>query len=128
MSTIYDSGMPLLQGLELVQKTTGIIVYRESLGFVLQHVADGEALKDALTQTGMFPPVLLQLLAAGEESGEIAKMLDWAAKICEQNLDQSIETFLELLQPFILILIGGIVGFLLIATLAPMLKVINGIT
>ena len=72
--------------------------------------------------------MMLQFIAAGEESGELVKMLNWSAWICEQNNETMLNVIMETIQPFVMLIIGIIIGFLIIATMSPMMGVIRQIS
>jgi type II secretory pathway component PulF len=127
LATIYDSGMLLLPGLELTKRTVGIVTIQEAMESVRLQVIEGETLFDAFTKTRLFPPVLLQFLNAGEQTGDMGRMLNWAAWLCEQEVEHTLNIFLEALQPIIILIVGIMVGFVIIATMSPMLKVIQGL-
>jgi type II secretory pathway component PulF len=127
LATIYESGMLILPGLELTRRTVGIVTIQDAMEVVRSHVIEGETLFDAFTKTRLFPPVLLQFLNAGEQTGDMGRMLNWAAWLCEQEVEHTLNIFLEALQPIIILIVGIMVGFVIIATMSPMLRVIQGI-
>lgn len=125
LALVSESGMSLLPGMELVKRSVGLLALQSELDKAARHVQEGESLHEALTQTGFFPPLVLQFIKAGEESGDLGKMLRQSAWVCEQNNTHTLEILTEALQPFVLLVMGVIVGFLIIATMSPMLKVIQ---
>ena len=127
LAIVYDAGLPILQGIDLAGKSSNLITMQEAVKNARDRIAEGEILQTAIEKTGFFPPVTVQLLSAGEESGKIGDMLNRAAQICEENVDQVTEAAISVLQPIILLIIGVIVGFVVIATIAPMLNVIQNI-
>lgn len=128
LAIVYESGMPLVEGMALVQKSIGMLRFRYELDNVLDRVMEGCTLQDALSVSGYFPPVLIQFIKAGEEAGDLGRMLNWSAWICEENNDQILNMVMDAIQPLVLLIIGVIVGFMIIATMAPMIKVIQEVT
>ncbi len=127
LATIYESGMLLLPGIELTRRTVGILSLQDALATVYNQVTEGDTLTDAFNRSSLFPPVLLQFINAGEQTGDLGRMLNWAAWLCEQEVDHSLEIVLEALQPLIILMVGLMVGFVVMATMAPMLKVVEGL-
>jgi len=127
LATIYESGMLLLPGIELTRRAVGIVSLQEALSSVYSQVSDGDTLTDAFNRSTLFPPVLLQFVNAGEQTGDLGRMLNWAAWLCEQEVEHSLEIVLEALQPLIILMVGLVVGFIVMATMAPMLKVVQGL-
>lgn len=127
LALVIDAGLPLLQGMTLAYGSLGSTAHRRVVEEAIEKISDGESLRSALQETGLFPPTVIHLLEAGEASGKVTLMLEKASLICEQNLDQSIETAVSLVQPFVMLVIGIIVGFVIIATMTPMVKIIEGL-
>jgi type II secretory pathway component PulF len=128
LAIVHESGIPLIQGLELVQKSVSLIRFQDELESVIEQVKEGKSLYDALLGTDFFPVVILQFIKAGEESGELGRMLVWAAWVCDENNDQKLDIATEALQPLVLLVIGVIVGLLIVAIMAPMLKIVQEIS
>ncbi len=123
-----DSGMPIIEGLELARQSVNLVRLESELSAVTERVTEGVSLKEAFEASGFFPPMILQFITAGEESNEMAKMLNWSAWICEQNNEEVLNVIMDALQPLIMLVIGVIIGFLIIATMSPMMGVIRQIS
>lgn len=127
MAIIYESGMLLLPGLELTKKTVSIVTLQDSLDQIRNEITNGDTLYEAFFKTGLYPPIMLQFLNAGEQTGDLGRMLNWAAWLCEQNVDHALTIVIEAIQPVVIFIIGVIVGFVVLATMSPMLKVAQGL-
>lgn len=120
-----ESGMPIVDGLELARQSVNLVRLESELSMVTERVIEGVSLREAFEASGFFPPMILQFITAGEESSEMAKMLNWSAWICEQNNEGALNFIMETLQPCMMLIIGIIIGFLIIATMSPMMGVIR---
>ncbi len=127
MAIIYESGMLLIPGLELTRKTIGIVTLQDSLDTIRDEIINGATIYEAFYKTGLYPPIMLQFLNAGEQTGDLGRMLNWAAWLCEQNVDHTLTIVIEAIQPVVIFIIGIIVGFVVLATMSPMLKVAQGL-
>ncbi|MHC9541655.1 MAG: type II secretion system F family protein [Vulcanimicrobiota bacterium] len=127
MAIIYESGMLLLPGLELTKKTVSIVTLQDSLDTIREEIMNGDTLYEAFYKTGLYPPIMLQFLSAGEQTGDLGRMLNWAAWLCEQNVDNALTIVIEAIQPVVIFIIGIIVGFVVLATMSPMMKVAQGL-
>jgi len=128
LAIIIDSGIPLVEGLELASQSTDLVRLESELSEVVKKTIGGSSLKEAFEKSRLIPALMLQFIAAGEESGEMVKMLNWSAWISEQNNDESLNVIMESIQPFVMLVIGIIIGFLIIATMSPMMGVIRQIS
>ncbi|MGV8124495.1 MAG: type II secretion system F family protein [Candidatus Xenobiia bacterium LiM19] len=128
LAIVCESGMPLVEGLELAKQSINLVRMESELSLVTERVVEGVSLKEAFELSGFFPPMILQFIAAGEESGQLVKMLNWSAWICEQNNETALNIIMETIQPFVMLIIGIIIGFLIIATMSPMMGVIRQIS
>ena len=123
-----DSGISLIEGLDLARRRITLIKLASEVSAVTERLIAGSTLKEAFNASDFFPPLMLQFISAGEESGELVKMLDWSAWMLEQNNEVTLNIILETIQPFVMLVIGIIIGFLIIATMAPMMGVIREIS
>lgn len=127
LAIIYDTGLPILEGLDIIREGTSSILFSQKIADVREDVSQGMDMQSALSGTGFFPATFLHLLEAGEQSGKVKEMLDKAADICDDNLEESLNTVITVMQPFILLAMGIIAAFIIIATMTPLLTVIQGL-
>lgn len=125
LRTMLDVGIPLLQALELSGRATDLACMDVVIGRVSELVKQGEELSDSLAGAGFFPASLAQGVRASEEAGRMTTMLKNLESIYRLELDQRLEMLTRAMEPLVLGLIGVIVGFTLIATLQPLLSVLD---
>ncbi len=116
---LLGGGLPMLKSLELSAKSTGNVVIEESIRQAAKGVAEGARLSASLEG---FPPVLLQLIATGEKSGSLVEVLDKTAASYEEDFERRVQKALALLEPSMILLMGLVVGFIVLAVLLPMFQ------
>jgi type IV pilus assembly protein PilC len=122
LSTMSAAGVPLVEALESVAGATGNIVYSSAVMKMREDVSTGQSMKYAMTQTDLFPHMVVQMLAIGEESGSIDKMLDKVADFYEEEVDNLVDNLSSLMEPFIMAILGVLVGGLIVAMYLPIFK------
>jgi len=122
LGTMISSGVPILYALEIVTKTVGNRVLEDSLEVVKDSVRDGKTIAEPLEQSGIFPPMVVLMVNVGEETGELADMLKHVATFYEERIAMVVERLSALLEPFMLVFMGAIVGFLVVAMFLPIFK------
>lgn len=127
LSITSSAGVPILRGLELSAAATANPLVRERVARARAAVAEGVLVADALKETDLFPPMMIHLLSAGETTGKLAFLLERCAAVCEESMDQAIEMATAALQPAVMLVVGVLVGFIIWATLGPMLKVVESL-
>lgn len=122
LSTMFAAGVPLVEALESVAKAAGNIIFTESILTMRDRVASGQQLQMAMQQSGMFPAMVTQMVAIGEESGSLDTMCSKAADFYEEEVDHKVDNLSTLLEPMIMIILGILVGGLVIAMYLPIFK------
>ena len=122
LATMSTAGVPLVDALESVAGATGNIVYYKAVMEMRENVATGESLQYSMTQTDLFPHMVVQMLAIGEESGAIDKMLNKVADFYEEEVDNLVDNLSSLMEPFIMVILGILVGGLIVAMYLPIFK------
>lgn len=117
LGTLIRSGVPLLQGLNLVRVIMTNRVLADSIQRVHDRVKEGEKLTTPLHQTGIFPPLAIQMISVGEETGNLEMMLLRVAKYYEDNVENKIKRLISLLEPALILGMGLVVGFIVISML-----------
>ena len=125
LSTTFAAGVPLIEALQSVAGAAGNAVYRDAVLKVRDEVATGITLSSSLRSTGVFPVMLLQLAAIGEESGALDDMLSRAADHYEEMVDNAVDNLTTLLEPMIMAVLGVLVGGLLIGMYLPIFNLGN---
>ena len=125
LSTTFAAGVPLIEALESVAGASGNAVYRKAIHRVRDDVSTGITLNTSMRNTGVFPVMLLQLTAIGEESGSLDEMLGRAADHYEEAVDNAVDNLTTLLEPMIMAVLGVLVGGLLIGMYLPIFNLGN---
>lgn len=121
-STMFAAGVPLVEALKSVAGATGSAVYHEAVMSMREDVATGQSLQLAMRQQGLFPHMVIQMVAIGEESGALDDMLAKVADFYEEEVDNAVDSLSSLLEPLIMVVLGTIVGGLVVALYLPIFK------
>ena len=122
LANMVDSRLPLLEGMQLASQTMKNAVLRRALEDCTEAIRQGGSLSAALKKTGLFPPLLVYLTASGESSGQLGLMLARAADYLEREFDNFTSAALSLLEPAIIVVMGGVVMVIILAILLPILQ------
>ena len=122
LSTMFSAGVPLVEALDSVAGATGNIVYEQAVLRMKDEVATGQRLQRAMENTGLFPNMVVQMIAVGEESGSLDEMSGKVATFYEQDVDNAVDSMSSLLEPLIMAILGVLVGGLVIAMYLPIFK------
>ena len=127
MGTMMASGVPILDGLEIVSKTAGNVVVEEALMHVRTSISEGKTLAEPLAESGVFPGMVVQMIAVGEETGAMETMLSKIADFYDDEVDAAVDALTALLEPVMITFLGGAVGGMLIAMYLPIFKIADTI-
>jgi len=122
LSTMFSAGVPLVEALESVAGATGNIVYEDAVMKMRDEVATGQRLQRSMENTGLFPNMVVQMIAVGEESGSLDTMSGKVASFYEEDVDNAVDSMSSLLEPLIMAILGVLVGSLVIAMYLPIFK------
>ncbi|MGB8327210.1 MAG: type II secretion system F family protein [Steroidobacteraceae bacterium] len=122
LSTMFAAGVPLVEALDSVAGATGNIVYENAVLKMRDEVATGTRLQRAMENTGLFPNMVIQMVAVGEESGALDEMSGKVATFYEADVDNAVDSMSSLLEPLIMAILGVLVGGLVIAMYLPIFK------
>lgn len=125
LSTTFAAGVPLVDALNSVAGATGNVVYEDAVIQIRDEVTTGTQLNQAIRATGLFPTMLLQMVSIGEESGALDDMLDKVATHYEAEVDNAVDNLTSLLEPFIMAVLGVLVGGLMVAMYLPIFTLGN---
>jgi type IV pilus assembly protein PilC len=114
--------VPLVEALDSVAGATGNIVYSQAVRKMREDVATGQSLQLTMRQRNLFPHMVIQMTAIGEESGALDEMLAKVADFFEEEVDNAVDSLSSLLEPLIMVVIGGLVGGLVVAMYLPIFK------
>ena len=125
LGTMLQSGVPILQSLDIVASTTANIVLERAIRDVQESVRRGESLAGPLAQHNVFPPMVVQMLAVGEDTGAMDTMLEKIAQFYDQEVEATTEALTSLIEPLMIAVLGGIIGSMIIALYMPIFKVFD---
>ncbi|MBB6242330.1 type II secretion system F family protein [Rhodanobacter sp. MP1X3] len=122
LGVTFRAGVPLVEALDAVAGATGSIVYGDAVRQMREDIAVGHQLQLAMKQTNLFPNMVVQMVAIGEESGALDNMLFKVAEFYEEEVENAVDTLSTLLEPLIMVVLGTIVGGIVIALYLPIFK------
>jgi type IV pilus assembly protein PilC len=125
LSTLLSSGVPILDGLEITAKTAGNTVIEAGILLTRKSIERGETISVPLRETGVFPPMVTQMIAVGETTGALDTMLSKIADFYEDEVDTAVAGLLTLLEPIMIAFLGGVVGGIVIAMYLPIFDLIS---
>ncbi len=125
LGSMLRAGVPILQALDIVAETTGNVVLERAVRDVQDSVRRGEALTQPLGQHSIFPPMVVQMMAVGEDTGAIDTMLDKISEFYDQQVEATAEALTSLIEPLMIAFLGGIVGSMIVALYLPIFKVVT---
>jgi type IV pilus assembly protein PilC len=127
LSTLLTGGIPLVQGLETASDSLGTPLLRRALDKASKMVREGQALSASLKTTGIFPPLSIDMIEVGESTGALPTMLTSVAEFYEEDVNTRMAAALSLIEPAIMIFMGGFVAFVLIALYLPIFSLADTI-
>ena len=122
LATMFAAGVPLVEALDSVGGASGNAVFTEATEKIQRDVSTGSALTASMQSTGLFPVMVLQMAGIGEESGSLDHMLAKAAEFYEEEVDEAVKALSSLMEPFIIVLLGGMIGGIVVAMYLPIFK------
>jgi type IV pilus assembly protein PilC len=126
-AALYSAGVPIMQAIEVTGKTAGNTVIERAMDDVIASVKSGGSIAAPLREASIFPPMVAQMIAVGEETGNLDTMLSKVADFYEDEVAAAVKALTSILEPLMIVLVGGIVGFIVIAMYMPMFKVYDAI-
>jgi len=122
LATLITSGVPILTAFEIVQDTIGNRVLAEGVLKVHDEVREGAGISNPMVKVRVFPPMLTNMVAVGEETGTVDNMLDKVADAYEEEVDRAVQALSSMIEPVLIVFMGGIVGFIVISLFMPLIK------
>ncbi len=121
LSTLLDSGVHLPDALDISSHTTGNLLFEEAIMESKEAVTSGQPLTTPLKDSGVFPGMVIQMIDAGQESGKTSDLLSKVADFYEVEVDTAVEGLMSALEPIIMVVLGGVLGFIIVAMFMPIL-------
>jgi type IV pilus assembly protein PilC len=125
LGTLISSGVPILQALEVTAETAGNLIIADAVHKTRVSIKEGESIADPLRQSAVFPPMVVQMIAVGEETGELDAMLTKIADFYDQEVDTAVKALTSVIEPVIIVFMGLVIGGIVMAIFLPMLKLVN---
>jgi len=123
LGTMIASGVPILDGLDIVSRTAGNVVIEEALNSVRNGIAEGRTVAEPLAESGVFPGMVVQMIAVGEETGAMETMLGKIGDFYDEEVDAAVDALTAMLEPIMMVGLGGTVGAMLVAMYLPIFKI-----
>ena len=123
--TLVSSGVPILQAIEITGKTAGNTVIERAMVGVQQNVKEGQSITEPLEKVAVFPPMVTQMISVGEETGSLDQMLQKIADFYEDEVNASVKSLTSILEPIMMLGVGGIVGTVVISMYLPIFNMMN---
>jgi len=122
LSTLLSGGMPLVEALDITRDATGSAVVGDDLSRVRQDVSEGQSLAGSLASGGLFHPMVVDMIAVGERSGELERMLSRSAEALDEEVRTNVEVMASVLEPAMIVLMAGVVLFVVLAVMLPVFE------
>ena len=127
LSTLMQSGVPILDGLQLVAKTSGNKVIEDAVMEARENISSGENIAEPLARSKVFPPMVTRMISVGENTGALDQMLNKIADFYEDEVDTAVAGLTSMLEPLMIVFLGGVVGTIVIAMYLPIFNMANAI-
>ncbi len=122
LSTLLASGVPILTALQIVQRVVGNVVLAKAVEQAANNIREGQSVAVPLRQSGEFPPLVCHMIAIGERTGELEPMLEKVANAYDTTVERALSAFTSMLEPMLIVLMGGTIGVTALALLLPMMQ------
>jgi type IV pilus assembly protein PilC len=127
LATLTASGVPILDGLEITAKTAGNTIIEDAIMATRKSVEEGKTISEPLRETDVFPSMVVQMIAVGEQTGALDTMLNKIADFYEDEVDAAVDGLMKLMEPVMISMLGGIIGGIVIAMYMPMFSLLSKI-
>jgi len=122
LGTMLSSGVPLLDALDICAKTAGNKVVEEAVISTKEAISEGKTIAEPLEETGVFPPMVVQMISVGEATGALDAMLNKIADFYDDEVDTAVDGLTSMMEPVMMVFLGGVIGFVVIAMYLPIFK------
>jgi type IV pilus assembly protein PilC len=127
LGTLISSGVSILDGLEITAKTAGNRVIQDAIMSSRASIAGGDTIAAPLNKSNVFPPMVISMIAVGESTGGLDEMLSKIADFYDEEVDAAVSGLLSLLEPVMIVFLGGVVGGMVVAMYLPIFDMINAV-
>ena len=123
--TLINSGVPMMRSLEIVGETLGNLVLSQAIDGTRASLREGQKLSQPLTACGLFPTMVTTMIDVGEESGRLPEMLVKVGEFYDQEVEQAVKGLTSMIEPLLIMFLGGVVGFIAISIMVPIFTIVN---
>jgi type IV pilus assembly protein PilC len=127
LGTLISSGVSILEGLEITAKTAGNMVIHDAIMASRQSIAGGETIAAPLEKSKVFPPMVISMIAVGEQTGGLDEMLSKIADFYDEEVDVAVSALLSLMEPVMIVVLGVVVGGMVVAMYLPIFDMMNAV-
>jgi type IV pilus assembly protein PilC len=125
LGTLVSSGVPILDGLEITAKTAGNVIVKDAVMMARASIREGDTISNPLRQSGVFPPMVVQMITVGEETGALDEMLSKIADFYDDEVDAAVDALTSVIEPIMIVFMGAIVGGMVVAMYLPIFRMVN---
>jgi type IV pilus assembly protein PilC len=125
LGTLVSSGVPILDGLEITAKTAGNTIVQDAVMSARTSIREGDTIANPLRQSGVFPPMVVQMITVGEETGALDEMLTKIADFYDDEVDSAVDALTSVIEPVMIVFMGAIVGGMVVAMYLPIFQMVN---
>jgi type IV pilus assembly protein PilC len=127
LGTMISSGVPILDALQITARSAGNRVVENSVMYTRERISEGRSMADPLAETGVFPPMVIQMIAVGESTGAMDAMLQKIADFYEEEVDTAVASLTALIEPLMMVVLGTLLGGLVIAMYLPIFELAGNV-
>lgn len=127
LGTMISSGVPIMDGLDITSRTAGNVIIENAIKAVRTAISEGQSMAEPLSQAGVFPGMVVQMISVGEATGAMDQMLSKIADFYDEEVDTAVDALTSALEPMLMVFLGGIVGFVVVAMYLPIFKMAGAV-
>ena len=128
LGTLLQSGVPILDALEICAKTAGNVIIEGGIMLVRQRISEGKNMAEPLMEAKVFPDMVVQMIGVGEQTGALDAVLNKVADFYEEEVDQAVANLLTMMEPIMIFFLGGTVGGIIVAMYLPIFSLISALS
>ena len=122
LGTLLSSGVPIIDALTVTARTSGNVVLEAGIFRTVEAISGGQSIAEPLKATGVFPPMVIHMISVGERTGGLSDMLTRVSDFYDEEVEAAVESLTSMLEPLVIVVLGGIIGAVLIAMYLPMFE------
>ncbi|MCK9262407.1 MAG: type II secretion system F family protein [Desulfomonilia bacterium] len=127
LGTMISSGVPIMDGLDITSRTAGNVIIEKAIRAVRSAISEGQSMAEPLAQAGIFPGMVVQMISVGEATGAMDQMLSKIADFYDEEVDAAVDALTSSLEPMLMVFLGGIIGFVVVAMYLPIFKMAGSV-